>query len=179
MKARRLVVLAAALPLLTACLLVPPPPPPAPATLISTLPICSIAAAANLQLPATEGARKPAAQAEPREFAQVHTVNRPLPEIAVWQAFAGGWSRLSLQLGSRYATAISLRLRDVHLPPETQVWLCSAGGSLRIGPLLPDAQDQLWTPSVPGEQARLEIWAPDALRQQLRAQLSDVYAAYR
>lgn len=179
MNACRLVVVAAVLPLLTACLLVLPPPPPPPALIIAAPPVCSIAAAANLQLPATEGARQRAPKSGPLDLAQVHTVNRPLPEIAVWQGFADGWSRLSLQLGSKYASAISLRLHDVHLPPQAQVWLCSAGATVRLGPLSPDAQGELWTPPVPGEQVRLEVWAPDTLRGQLRAQLSDVYAGYR
>jgi len=133
---------------------------------------------ASLQLPRTDSPPPRRDKSEPLEFAQVHTVNRPLQEVAVWTQ-RDGWSVLALQIESANARSIAVRLRDVKWPASTQAWLCSADGKTHQGPFNDAPDGELWTPIVPGSQARLEVWVPTASKGQFTALLADVYAGYR
>lgn len=133
----------------------------------------------KLALPHTEITRAAAATPGPVDIAQVHTVNRPLADVGVWQTRADGWSRLALQIGSDGARSIAVRLRDLKMPAQTQVWLCSPDGKLRQGPFHEARDKEIWTPEFGGSQVRLEIWVPSVERQAFSGFLADVYGGYR
>lgn len=113
------------------------------------------------------------------ELAQVHTVNRPLEQAGVWTDYDDNWSLLALELGSPGARSIAVRLRESHLPPQTEIWLCSPDRRLRHGPYREATGGELWTPVVTGDRAVLQVWIPTARKSQLHALLADVYGGYR
>lgn len=152
------------------------PPVPAPA--------CD--ASLQLQPPVLRLPRTDAPKREPRDknapsvdISQIHTVNRPLQDIGVWSETAGGWSVLTLQLGSERARSLAVRLHDVHLPKGSALWLCSVDGKLRQGPYTDAPDGELWTTALSGAQARIEVWAPTASHGTFSALLTDVYGSYR
>lgn len=152
------------------------PPEPAPA--------CD--ASLQLQPPVLRLPRTDAPKRVPRDknapsvdISQIHTVNRPLQDIGVWSETAGGWSVLTLQLGSERARSLAVRLHDVHLPKGGALWLCSVDGKLRAGPYVQKPDGELWSEPVAASQARLEVWAPTARRAEVGGLLADVYGGYR
>lgn len=132
----------------------------------------------RLRLPRTEAPRAES-KGKSLEFAQVHTVNRPLEDAGTWTDFDDGWSLLSLTLGSEGAQSLAVRLRDATLPERGEVWLCSADRRVRQGPYREVTGGDLWTPVVPGSEALLQIWVPTVRRTSFRALLADAYGGYR
>lgn len=138
------------------------------------------AGAPALELPET---RAPAAlssgKGQPYQFATALPVNRALAELAGWKDLGGGWSALQLTLSSANARSLSLHLSGVVLPGQSQLWLCSVDGKVRQGPLREAAGGELWTPVVPGSQARVELVAPTTAKSEFSAQLVEVFGAFR
>lgn len=132
-----------------------------------------------LKLPGTDAPRRAARDDNDVDIAQIHTVNRPLQDIGVWNDMADGWSVLALTLGSSHARSIAVRLRDVQLPKQSQLWLCSLDGKLRQGPYTEAPNGELWSASIASAQARVEVWIPTPARSQFRAELTDVYGGYQ
>jgi hypothetical protein len=131
-----------------------------------------------LQLPSTD-APKRHAKDDGVDIAQIHTVNRPLQDIGVWNDEADGWSVLTLTLGSGRARSIAVRLHDVKLPEQAQMWLCSVNGKSRQGPYTTATDGQLWSAPVGASQARIEVWTPTVRRDRFSAMLTDVYGGYQ
>lgn len=138
-----------------------------------------LTSAPRLQLPFTETPRVKSAPGKAMDFAQVHTVNRPLEEAGVWADVAGQWSVLTLELSSAHARSLAVRLRDSRLPEHTEIWLCSQDGRQRQGPYRHAASGEIWTPPVSGDTARIEVLLPTAYKQQFGALLADAYGGYR
>jgi hypothetical protein len=151
------------------------PPPACTAALKSQPPV--------LRLPRTDapksGDKGKGKDATNVDIAQIHTVNRPLQEIGIWNDAGDGWSVLTLQLGSDKARTLAVRLHDVHLPKNGALWLCSVDGKRSEGPYADAPNGELWTSAVAGSQARVEVWAPTRQRDDFRALLADVYGSYR
>lgn len=133
----------------------------------------------SLRLPRTESPRVKSDAGKSLEFAQVHTVNRPLEEAGTWTDFDDGWSLLSLTLGSEGALSLAVRLRDTTLPERGEIWLCSADRRVRQGPYREATDGDLWTPVVPGHEALLQVWVPTVRKSSFRALLADAYGGYR
>lgn len=133
----------------------------------------------KLRLPRTETPRVKSPDDKSLEFAQVHTVNRPLEEAGIWTDFDSGWSLLSLDVQSVSAQSIALRLREAQLPAGGEIWLCSPDRRVRQGPYRDISDGELWTPVVPGNEALLQVWVPTAGKTGFRALLADVYGGYR
>lgn len=131
-----------------------------------------------LQLPRTD-APKRASKKDTVDIAQIHTVNRPLQEIGVWNDEPDGWSVLVLTLGSGRAHSIAVRLHAVTLPAHSELWLCSMDGKSRQGPYTTTTDGQLWSAPVAAAQARIEVWVPTPHRDQFSAMLTDVYGGYQ
>lgn len=147
-------------------------PPPSCGALTHTVPV--------LTVPDTDAPKLASASKEaPLEISQVHTVNRALQDVGTWADRDDGWSLLALQLGSRRARSISVRLRELRLPSQSEVWLCSADGKQRHGPLQASAEAEIWPHGISGNAARIEVWVPTARRAQFHALLADVYGGYR
>lgn len=158
------------------------PAPPAEPVLGPMPTACARPAPATvprLRLPATENPRVSSTPGKAMDFAQVHTVNRPLEDAGVWTELEGGWSVLSLELTSPRARTLAVRLRDSRLPQHTQIWLCSADGRQRQGPFQDANNGEVWTPAVDGNDARLEVWVPTHQRTNFGALLADAYGGYR
>lgn len=149
-------------------------PPPAPACHATLHTPASV-----LSLPGTDAPRRAARNDDDVDIAQIHTVNRPLPEIGVWNDQADGWSVLALTVGSQRARSIAVRLRDVKLPQHTALWLCSADGTEQQGPYTEAPNGELWTASVAAAQVRIEVWMPTAARDEFAGILTDVYGGYQ
>lgn len=132
-----------------------------------------------LTLPDTDAPPGRPAAAPALDIAQIHTVNRPLQDVGVWADHGDGWSVLLLQLGSKRARSITVRLRELQLPQQSQVWLCSADGSEREGPLVASADAEIWPKAIPGTRARVEVWVPTPQRATFSAVLADAYGGYR
>lgn len=170
---------------ITACQTLDSPTAPAVAASLPPPPACSAnlpGDAPRLTLPRTESPRLASAAASTGgnlDIAQVHTVNRALPEVGVWQKREQGWSVLALQIGSEGARGLAVRLRDLQLPTQSEAWLCAPDGSKRAGPFRDTPSGELWTPGLPGAQVRLEVWVPTTQREQFDGFLADVYGAYR
>ena len=147
-------------------------PPPSACQTVSTEVV------PKLNLPRTEIPRQQGAADAGPAITQVNTVNRPLAEAGAWHKVDAGWSVLALDIASAQARTLAVRLNTVTLPPQSQAWLCSAGTPARHGPY-PVNNGELWTPGVPGAQVRLEIWVPNAQREQFSGFLADVYSAYQ
>jgi hypothetical protein len=149
------------------------PPPACAATLKSQAPV--------LRLPRTDAPKSgdKGKDATNVDIAQIHTVNRPLQEIGIWNDAGDGWSVLTLQLGSDKARTLAVRLHDVHLPKSGALWLCSVDGKRSEGPYADAPNGELWTSAVAGSQARVEVWVPTRQRDGFRALLADVYGSYR
>lgn len=144
--------------------------------------ICSVHLAQPapvLSLPGTDTPRHAAKDDKDVDIAQIHTVNRPLQEIGVWNDQGNGWSVLELALGSSRARSLAVRLRDVTLPKQSALWLCTADGKHHQGPYTEAPNGELWSASVAASQARIEVWVPSAERAQFRALLTDVYGGYQ
>lgn len=136
--------------------------------------------APKLVLPRTEAPRVATASASSQiDIAQVHTVNRSLADVGVWQTRADGWSTLGLQISSSGARTLAVRLRELKMPAQTEVWLCGADGTQRLGPFREARNGEIWTPESGGTQVRLEIWVPSVERQVFSGFLADVYGGYR
>ncbi|WP_028080851.1 hypothetical protein [Solimonas soli] len=148
--------------------------PPAPQACTTALPV----QAPVLKLPRTD-VPKLASKDSKVDIAQIHTVNRPLQEIGVWSEAGDGWSVLSLQFGSERARSLAVRLHGVKLPKGAALWLCSVDGKLRAGPFAPKDDGELWSDAISAPQARLEVWAPSAQRDQVSGLLADIYGGYR
>lgn len=147
------------------------PPPTSCGALTHTVPV--------LTVPDTDAPKLASTKEAPLEIAQVHTVNRALQDVGTWADRDGGWSVLALQLGSRRARSISVRLRELQLPAQTELWLCSADGKQRQGPLQANDEAEIWPKAISGNAARIEVWVPTAQRAQFNALLADVYGGYR
>lgn len=113
------------------------------------------------------------------EVQQVHAVNRPLAELGVWKAKPDGWSLLAMQIASPGAASIAVRLRELRLPKQYEVWVCGMDGKQRLGPLRETEPGEIWTDSLPGTRVRLEIWVPERSQQELSGAVSEVYAGYK
>ncbi|MGH8443657.1 MAG: hypothetical protein ACREVL_00260 [Solimonas sp.] len=148
----------------------PASPPPACSTALKLQ-------APLLQLPRTDVPKQPARDAV--DISQIHTVNRPLQEIGVWNNAGDGWSVLTLQLGSEKARSLAVRLHAVRLPKNGALWLCSIDGKQHAGPYAEAPNGDLWSAALAGAQARIEVWAPTAHRDDFSGLLSDVYGSYR
>src|SRR3546814_9276415 len=90
--------------------------PTQPETTLALLPppeqVCSAQLsqpAPELKLPGTDAPRKAAKDDNDIDIAQIHTVNRPLQEIGVWNDQGNGWSVLELAIGSIRQLAIGPR----------------------------------------------------------------------
>ncbi|HET8882860.1 MAG TPA: hypothetical protein VFM56_11845 [Solimonas sp.] len=160
--------------------------PAAGDTVAATLPApdaaCRVALhtpAPVLSLPGTDAPRRAARNDDDVDIAQIHTVNRPLQEIGVWNDQADGWSVLALTVGSKRARSIAVRLHGVRLPEHSALWLCSADGERHQGPYTEAPNGELWTASVASAQARIEVWTPTATRNEFSADLTDVYGGYQ
>ncbi|NKF21817.1 hypothetical protein [Solimonas marina] len=151
------------------------PPLPAP-------PVCTVdlrTPAPILNLPLTDTPRGPAG-GDDIDIAQIHTVNQPLADIGTWNDEPDGWSVLALTLGSRRARSLAVRMRDVKLPKQAQVWLCgTGGGKSRQGPYTNAPEHEIWTSPVNAPIARIEVWVPTAERPHFGATLTDVYGGYQ
>ncbi|NGY04460.1 hypothetical protein [Solimonas terrae] len=131
-----------------------------------------------LKLPGTDAPRH-ASNDNDVDIAQIHTVNQPLQQIGVWNDQGDGWSVLALTLGSRRARSIAVRMRDVKLPKQSALWLCSPDGKLRQGPYTEAPNGELWSASIASSQARVEVWLPTPSRDAFSAELTDVYGGYQ
>ena len=170
--------------LLAACHSAPELQPDEAASVPSSMPppACSTALALPppvLKLPRTDSPRKPSRDGGDVDISQIHTVNRPLQDIGIWNEAADGWSVLALEVGSDRARSIAVRLHDVHLPAAAALWLCSADGKLREGPYRQKADGELWSEALASSHARIEVWAPTRERERVSALLADVYGGYR
>lgn len=132
-----------------------------------------------LKLPGTDAPRQAATDDQDVDIAQIHTVNRPLQEIGVWNDQGNGWSVLELALGSSRARSLAVRLRDVTLPTQSSLWLCADDGKQHQGPYTEAPNGELWSASVAASQARIEVWVPSAEREKFSALLTDVYGGYQ
>lgn len=139
----------------------------------------TVTAIPRLRLPGTESPRVKASTDKSLDLAQVHTVNRPLQEAGVWADVEGGWSVLSLELGSTGARTLAVRLREASLPERSEIWLCSLDRSVRQGPYREVTDGELWTPVVPGSEALIQVWLPTNRKGAFRALLADAYGGYR
>lgn len=115
----------------------------------------------------------------PIAFAQTLPIDRSLTRAGDWDHRPDGWSSLALALQSVGAKSLSLHLSGLKLPPRTQIWFCAPDGRLRHGPYREAAGGELWTPTVPGERALLQIWVPTAARDGLEGRLADAQGGYR
>lgn len=138
------------------------------------------AGAPALELPETKApSAVSSGKGQPYQFATALPVQRALTGLGRWKDLGGGWSALQLTLSSANARSLSLHLSGVVLPGQSQLWLCSVDGKVRQGPLREAAGGELWTPVVPGSQARVEVVLPSSARNEFSAQLVEVFGAFR
>jgi hypothetical protein len=133
-----------------------------------------------LTLPATEAPRvindsKSAAL----PFATTLPVNQLLDHVARLTPFDNGWSSYALRIRSAGAKSLSVHLSGLQLPGGSEVWLCSADGSLRQGPYRDAPTGELWTPVVNGDEAWLEVLVHSRKRDEFQATLVDVSSGFR
>ncbi|HUP92708.1 MAG TPA: hypothetical protein VM074_10710 [Solimonas sp.] len=166
--------------LASACQSAPPAPPAASATSPEGCTIDFPADAPLLALAATEApAQTDDRKGQPLRFATSIAVHRQLEDAGAWGEFSDGWSSLYLRVASPGAKSLSLHLAQLSLPARAQVWFCSADNRVRQGPYREAVSGELWTPVVPGSEARIEVQVPTAAKRELRAQLAEVFGAYR
>src|SRR3546814_10066392 len=96
--------------------------PTQPETTLALLPppeqVCSAQLsqpAPELKLPGTDAPRKAAKDDNDIDIAQIHTVNRPLQEIGVWNDQGNGWSVLELAIGSIHARSLAVQIGRAHV----------------------------------------------------------------
>ncbi|HEY1078231.1 MAG TPA: hypothetical protein VGE51_16165 [Fontimonas sp.] len=106
-------------------------------------------------------------------------VGRSLNKSGDWVDRADGWSVSTLMLTSAGASSLSVQLSELSLPRGTQIWLCSPNARVRHGPYREDTGSSLWSPTVPGDSAILQIWTPSNARLSLQGRLDSVQGGYR
>lgn len=108
-----------------------------------------------------------------------HPVKRALTSISAWRDLRKGWATIGLRITSANAANLSVHLTEVFLPAGAQVWLCSANGKLRRGPLHANDIGDIISPVVTGDEALLEVIAPAASIRLDTVTLLEVYAGFR
>lgn len=137
------------------------------------------ASAPMLELDATRAPASSPRKGQPLQFANTIAVNRELAGEGEWTDFDDGWSSLALRLRSPGARTLSVHLTAATLPARTQVWICSADGRVRQGPYREATGGELWTPVVPGDEARLEVIVPTRDKAAFSAILAEAYGGFR
>lgn len=133
-----------------------------------------------LTLPATFAPTHPQDnKSAPLSFANRLPVNQLLDHIARLTPFDNGWSSYALRIQSPGAKSLSVHLGALQLPGGSEVWLCSADGSVRQGPYREAVTGELWTPVVPGDEAWLEVLVHSRKRDEFQATLVDVSGGFR
>ena len=133
-----------------------------------------------LTLPATEAPRDiKDSKSAPLPFATTLPVNQLLDHVARLTPFDNGWSSYALRIRSAGAKSLSVHLAGLQLPGGSEVWLCSADGSLRQGPYRDAPTGDLWTPVVTGDEAWLEVLVHSRKRDEFQATLVDVSGGFR
>lgn len=155
---------------------VPPPSGPAPDGCGRDFP----AKAPVLELdPTVAPAAAPRRKGVPYSFASSLPVNRELATTGLWTDFEDGWSSLALRLRSEGARTLSVHLTQASLPPMTEIWLCSGDGRVRQGPYREAVGGELWTPVVPGSEARIEVILPTQHKRSFEGLLAEAFGGYR
>jgi lysyl endopeptidase len=133
-----------------------------------------------LTLPATLAPKaEQDSKSAPLRFANTLPVNQLLDHVARLTPFDNGWSSYALRIRSAGATSLSVHLSALQLPAGSEVWLCSADGSLRQGPYRDAPTGELWTPVINGDEAWLEVLVHSRKRDEFQATLADVSGGFR
>lgn len=133
-----------------------------------------------LNLPPAEAPRPlKDSKSTPPQFATALPVNQLLDHVARLTPFDNGWSSYALRIRSSGAKSISVHLSALQLPRGSEIWLCSADGSLRQGPFREAPTGELWTPVVTGEEAWLEVFVHSRKRNEFQATLIEVFSGFR
>lgn len=110
---------------------------------------------------------------DPRRYAVALEVNLGL-DAGLWESTAEGW-RWTLDIASAEAQTLSVQLGAVRLPAGALLTLADTPGQV-IQRLAPQADGRLWSPPVPGPQARLRLaLPPDATPDQASLMVAKAY----
>lgn len=138
-----------------------------------------LAAAPEVRLPVAEiEAAIARAKPEPLRYAVDHALGLDLRN-GIWDEPSLGMARWRLRLHSPGARTLSAQLERLHLPAGATLWLSTADGDDRHGPLLPDADGGLWTPVVRAASALLELWVPVEQRDAVSLHIAAAQHGYR
>lgn len=162
-----------------------------------------LSAAAQAALPATSlttaaealallpEARLPAAEVqqrisrlkhEPLRFAVPTTLNLD-ERNGSWSRTANGLARWQLRVDSAGASSLALKLSEVRLPLDAELWFYDTAGRDVQGPItaarINAARGELSLPLVRSEAAVLEVRVPAALQNQVTFKISEAYHGYR
>jgi hypothetical protein len=155
------------------------PPPPAAA---KTPEGCGRDYPANAPLMSLAPTREPSTKtqkSEPFQFANEIRVHGDLTSEGLWTDYPDGWSTLALRFASEDAKSLALHLTQVKLPPRSQIWFCSGDGKFKQGPYREAIGGELWTPVVPGEEAKLQIDVPTAAKHDFHGEIEAAFGGFR
>lgn len=157
---------------------------PAPALIAAGAPLAGAKGyrdrAPLLQIGATTAPQNPASgKGKPYQVAVTIRVDKNLQDLGRWTELGDGWSSLALRLVSDGAKSISLHLHPAVLPANAELWLCSADGSLRQGPLRDLGGSGLYTPVVTGSEVWIEALAPSAQKSLLNVRIVEAFGGFR
>ncbi|MEM1424169.1 MAG: proprotein convertase P-domain-containing protein, partial [Planctomycetota bacterium] len=121
-------------------------------------------------------------ESKPRRFAVPNEVDLTPENSGVWEDAGNGYAVWRLRVSADSARSINLGFTDLELPEKATLFVYDEKIGDMAGPYTSahnNADNQLWTPVIPGEYAVIELTVPLASFHDVRLRIGSVNAAYR